>query len=186
MRRLVFVITAALWLPACGTERPPTPNPLAVKEPKGLIRATEPRTGLSIEVPGNWRRDFRSPPGMFRIASGAAQVSGWAYRRSEPLPAGDEDLEAAKDALVEESKRRNATLRVESTRISTVAGAPAVELVGVQTVEGQVMRTRSVHFYRGGTEYVVEALAPPRAFAKADHGVLRPLLASLRFGEAEG
>ena len=179
-RPLLFLLALAA-LSGCGTERPATPQPSAVKEPAGKLRATEPRTGISIEVPRNWQRDFRASPGMFRIFSGAAEVSGWAYKRAEPLPADDAALDAAREALVAESKRRNPSLKVDSARPREVAGARGIEITGSQTIEGRRIRTHSVHFYRDGTEFVIEALAPAEAFGKADRGVLEPLLRSLRF-----
>ena len=183
MRAALLLLPIALVLPACGTERVEPADPLAVKDPKGPIRATEPRTGISVEVPRNWQRDFRVSPGMFRIVSGAAQVSGWAYKRTEPLPADDAALERAREDLVEEAKRRNPTLKLTATRLREVAGAPGIELVGAQTIEGAQIRTRSVHFFRDGTEFVIEALGPPEVFGKADRAVLEPLLNSLRFGK---
>ena len=60
-----------------------------------------------------------------------------------------------------------------------VAGAPAIELVGEQSIEKRLLRTRSVHVFRAGTEYVIEALAPPASFGRVDAQVLGPLLDSL-------
>ena len=184
--RAALALAAACCLTACGTDRVEPVDPLAVKEPRNWLRATEQRTGISIEVPRTWQRDFRPSPGLFRIVSGSAQVSGWAYERTEPLPAGDAALDAAEDALVAEAKRRNPTLQVESVRRREVAGAPGIEVLGTQTIEGAKIRTRSVHFFHDGTEFVIEALGPPGVFAKADRGVLERLLGSLRFGEPQG
>jgi hypothetical protein len=121
---------------------------------------------------------------MFRFSSGAGEVSGWAYQRTEPLPADDAALVAAKDALVAEASKRNGTLKVERSGTRKVAGAPAVEIVGTQTINGRPVRSHSVHFFRDGYEYVVEALAPEEEFPVADKGVLEPLLRTLRFKDA--
>ena len=181
-----LLAASCLLLAGCGTERAQPADPLAVKEPGDRVRATEPRTGLSIEVPSNWQRDFRALPGIFRIFSGAAQVSGWAYERTEALPGDGAELAAAEEALVAESKRRNATLEVDRSRTFEVAGAPAIEITGTQTIDGSPIRTRSVHFFRDGYEYVIEALSPPAAFGRTDRGVLQPLLESVRFGSPAG
>lgn len=184
MRAAVSLVVLACGLAGCGTERVQPVDPLAVKEPKDWLRATEQRTGISIEVPRSWQRDFRPSPGLFRIVSGAAQVSGWAYDRTEPLPEDDAAIAEAQDALVEEAKRRNPTLKVDSVRPRDVAGAPGIELVGSQRIEGAIIRTRSVHFFHDGKEFVIEALGPPEVFPKADRIVLERLLGSLRFVEA--
>ena len=183
MRAALSALLLGCCLAACGTDRVEPVDPLAVKEPRDWLRATEQRTGISIEVPRTWQRDFRESPGLFRIVSGAAQVSGWAYERTEPLPEDDEALAAARDALVEEAKRRNPSLEVESVRTREVAGAPGVEVLGTQEIEGTRIRTRSVHFFHEGREFVIEALGPPDVFPEADRIVLERLLASLRFVE---
>jgi hypothetical protein len=117
---------------------------------------------------------------MFRIASGQADVSGWAYPRTEKLPATHAELEAARDALVAHAKTRNGTFKLDSSRITKVQGWPAIDLLGTQEILGRMVRTRSVHIYRAG-EYVIEALAPPAQFDTTNRKVLEPLLRSLRF-----
>jgi len=186
VRAAFTAVSLACVLAACGTERVKPADPLAVREPGQWLRATEARTGLSIEVPRTWQRDYRESPGLFRLVSGAAQVSAWAYKRTEPLPADDASLAAARDALVAEAKRRNPTLTVDAVRTREVGGAPGIEIVGSQEIEGTLVRTRSVHFFRDGAEFVIEALAPRRAFAKADRIVLERILDSLRFEEPGG
>ena len=175
------LILCVVALGGCGADRVVPADPVAVRDPRNFARATEPRTGLSVRVPTNWHRDFRASPGLFLVSSGAAQVSGWAYDRAEPLPEDAAALAAAQDALVAEAKRRNPTLSVEAVRRRDVAGAPGIEIVGAQTIEGNRIRTRSVHFFHDGREFVIEALGPAGAFEKADRGVLTPLLRSLRF-----
>lgn len=122
---------------------------------------------------------------MFRLASGQADVSGWAYPRAEKLPSTKAELEAARDALVAHAKTRNATFRLESSQITKVKGWPAVDLRGTQQILGRTIETRSVHIYRAG-EYVIEALAPPGQFGVTNDKVLEPLLRSLRFRPLPG
>ena len=184
MRAALSLISLTCCLAACGSERVEPVDPLAVKEPRDWLRATEQRTGISIEVPRSWQRDFRPSPGLFRIVSGAAQVSGWAYDRTEPVPQDAAAVAEVQDALVAEAKKRNPTLKVDSVRPRAVAGAPGVELLGSQRIEGALIRTRSVHFFHDGREFVIEALGPPDVFPKADRIVLDRLLGSLRFLEA--
>lgn len=140
----------------------------------------DPRTGLRFKAPRNWVKRIRTNPGIFRIASGQADVSGWAYPRAEKLPSTHAELEAARAALVAHAKTRNATFKLESSRITKLQRWPAIELLGTQKILGRTIRTRSVHIYRAG-EYVIEALAPPSQFDVTNHKVLEPLLRSLEF-----
>jgi hypothetical protein len=153
---------------------------VALREPGRPVVRVDPRTGLRFQAPRNWVKRIRTNPGMFRVASGQADVSGWAYPRTERLPRTRAELAAARDALVAHARSRNPSFRLESARITKVRGWPAVELRGTQAIEGRTIRTRSVHIYRAG-EYVIEALAPPAQFDVADRKVLQPLLESLEF-----
>lgn len=141
----------------------------------------DPRSGIRFQAPVNWVKRIRANPGIFRVASGAADVSGWAYPRNERLPRTRAELETARDALVAEARRRNRTFRLSSSAITRVKGAPAIELRGTQKILGRRIQSRSVHVYRVPGEYVFEALAPPSSFKVADDKVLAPLLRSLQF-----
>jgi hypothetical protein len=151
-----------------------------VREPARTTTLRDPRTGLRFQAPVNWVKRIRSNPGVFRIASGAADVSGWAYPRTEKLPQTRTELATARDALVAEAKKRNASFRLSSSAITRLKGSPAIELRGTQQILGQRIETHSVHVFRDG-EYVFEALAPAASFPVADRQVLAPLLRSLEF-----
>jgi hypothetical protein len=164
----------------CGTQPLPTPDPQRVREPARSVTLRDPRTGLRFAAPVNWVKRIRTNPGIFRIASGAADVSGWAYPRAEKVPRAKAELETARDALVAEAKKRNASFHLSSSAITKIKGWPAIELRGTQQILGRPIQTHSVHVYRAG-EYVFEALAPPSSFKVADQKVLAPLLRSLQF-----
>ena len=141
----------------------------------------DPRSGIRFQAPINWVKRIRTNPGIFRIASGAADVSGWAYPRYEKLPQSKAELETARDALVTEAKKRNASFQLSSSEVTQVQGSPAIELRGTQKILGREVQTRSVHVYRTPGEYVFEALAPASSFNVADRQVLTPLLRTLKF-----
>ena len=167
-------------LAACGTRPLPPPDPLQTREPGRTVELKDPRTGLRFEAPRNWVKRIRQNPGIFRIASGGADVSGWAYPRTEKLPATPAELAAARDALVAQAKQRNPSFNLTSSAITTVKGYPAIELRGTQEILGNTVTTHSVHVFRAG-EYVFEALAPAKDFELTDKRVLEPLLRSLKF-----
>ncbi len=135
---------------------------------------------MCFEAPLNWVKRIRTNPGIFRVASGSADVSGWAYPRYQRLPRTRAELATARDALVRLAKLRNPTFRLTASALTNLQGWPAIELRGTQKILGRVIETHSVHVFRGG-EYVFEALAPAEEFAVADQQVFAPLLRSLRF-----
>src|SRR4051794_18949822 len=167
MRRLI-AIAVALTASGCGTQPLHAPDPQQVREPGRPVQLHDPRTGLRFSAPLNWVKRIRTNPGIFRIASGAADVSGWAYPRSERLPRTRAELAIARDALVAEAKKRNGTFRLASSKITKVHDLPAIELRGTQTILGRSIQTHSIHVYRAPGEYVFEALAPASTFTIAD------------------
>ena len=164
----------------CGTQPLPAPDPQQVRQPGRAVQLHDPRTGLRFSAPLNWVKRIRTNPGIFRIASGSADVSGWAYPRFQKLPQTRSELETARDALVRQAQQRNPTFKLTSSAITKVKGWPAIELRGSQQILGKPIETHSVHVFRAG-EYVFEALAPRDVFPIADRKVLAPLLQSLRF-----
>lgn len=171
-------------LAGCGTKPLAAPDPLRVREPGRSVTLHDPRTGLRFSAPVNWVKRIRTNPGVFRIASGAADVSGWAYPRSEKLPRTGSELRTARDALIAEAKKRSASFKLTSSAITKVQGAPAIELRGTQQILGRRIETHSIHVYRVPGEYVFEALAPASSFAIADQEVLAPLIRSLKWRTA--
>jgi hypothetical protein len=143
----------------------------------------DPRTKLRFATPVNWTKRIRPIPGVVRLTSGDAEVSGWAYPRSERLPSTTAELTAARDALVRLAVQRNPSFKLSASEITRVHGAPAVSVRGSQRILGRDITTHSVHIYRGFGEFVFEALAPADHFAIADQQVLEPLLASLDFSQ---
>jgi len=155
-----------------------------VREPGRTTELRDPRTRLRFVAPVDWTRHIRANPGIVRISSGDAEVSGWAYPRVQKLPATPAQLAAARDALIALAQQRNPTFKLASSSVTTIKGSPAIELRGTQQILGKPIETRSVHIYRGFGEYVFEALAPARDFPLTDTKVLKPLLKSLDFSQA--
>jgi hypothetical protein len=181
-RPLAYLAPAvsALALAACGTERSEPADPTEVESPAGRIELRFPRSGIAFQGPANWRRTAEAPPGVVRISSGPAVVAVWAYERQEPLPRGRRELTDARVRLSREAGERSETWRERAASLTRVDGAPAIEVTGLQTISRQRLRTRSIHMFRRRTEYVIDALVPPRDYAMVERGVLDPLLESLR------
>jgi hypothetical protein len=180
-RSLAAILAAACAALAagCGAERAEPVAPGAVAEPAGE-RALEFRAaGMRLRAPANWRIERRQAPAVFTLRSGTALVSGFAYRREEPLPRSGAELDAAERRLVAQVRERDPAVRGLVAKAARVDGALAIELRAEQTISRRRLRTRSLHVFRGEAEYVVEALAAPDDFALVDERVLDPLLDSL-------
>ena len=178
MRRLLILL-AALSLVGCGTQREAS-DLLTPRSPARLTFQAFVPAGVGLFSPVNWRREVRPPPGIFEISSGAAVMAGWAYERSEPLPRTGSELARARERLLEEVLRRDPMFELRSVRTQRVAGAPAIEIAGEQTVLRRRLRVRSVHVFKGRVEYVMEALAPPADFERVDREAFAPLLRTLQ------
>jgi hypothetical protein len=183
LRAALPLFACVALLAACGEEPDDPPRVFKVKAPQGQKRADFPRVGMAFQHPENWRLRRRDAPGVFELVSGQAIVAGWGYPREEPLPETDAELEAAMDRLVEAIKIRDPDYRLRSAALTEVAGAPAIDVEGEQTLSRRDLRTRSVHIFLGETEYVIEAIAPPRDYGLVERRVMQPLLDSL---ELEG
>jgi hypothetical protein len=180
LRPPALIAACALAASGCGNERSKPTDIFTPLSPSGTREVRFQAVGMSFAAPANWELDRRSRPAVFVLASGRAVVSGWAYRRREPLPRGGRELDQASERLVREARERDPGFALAKRRTLRVDGAPAIELVGEQSIRSRRLVTRSVHVFRGRTEYVLEALAPPKDFARVDSGVMRPLLGSLR------
>ena len=183
MRLALLLVAGAVLLAACGKEQEPAPRVFEVKPPRGERITEFPQAGMTITRPRNWSLRRREEPGVFELLSGEAIVTGWAYLREEPLPETAEQLEAAKDRLIEEIEERDPEFELRSAVTGEVAGSSAIEVEGEQVVSKRRLATRSVHIFEGKVEYVVEAIAPPDDYALVERRVLEPLLRSL---ELEG
>jgi len=178
-RAALLLLVCLPLLAACGEEPDDPPAVFKVKAPRGEKVEEFPEAGMTLTRPKNWRLRRRDAPGVFELASGEAIVAGWAYRRDEPLPDTDADMEAAKDRLVDAIHERDSDYRVRSAVITEIAGTRAIDVEGEQVLSRRALRTRSVHLFLGDVEYVVEAIGPPADFALVEERVMTPLLDSL-------
>ncbi len=188
MRRLatVFALLLACLAPAgCGNQRNEDIS-LAAEPSRQTAKHDYPEAGLSFELPRNVSMRSTDPPGVFRGDFGGAVVSGFAYRRKEPLPRDDEELRSARRRLERAAEERDPSFELRESKITEVSGSRAVELVGDQTISSGKLRIRSLHLYEGQAEYVIELLAPREDFARLDRALFPVLRQSLMVsGEVE-
>ena len=172
-----------MLLAACGEEPDEPPSVFKVKTPHGSRSAEFLEDGMTFTRPRNWTIRGRESPAVFELLSGEAIVAGWAYQREEPLPETDAELEGAMNRLRDAIHDRDPDYRIESAAIRELANAPAIDITGEQVLSRRMLRTRSVHLFKGDVEYVIEAIAPPADYDLVERRVMTPLLDSL---ELEG
>ena len=181
MRRTPIAIAATVVLAGCGNDRTAPPNIGAIPAPKAFRDAKFAQSGVFFRAPTNWRLiPGNEPQEVATVAMGDAQIAVWRYPRTEPLPESLDQLGAARDALVAQVKRRDATFKLTSSRLVLKPGLRAVELVGSGTNQGRRRRVRSLHAYGDGAEVIVDAFAPPRVFSRVDRETFARVARSLK------
>jgi hypothetical protein len=177
MRRHASIALTAVALAAlsgCGSDAPDTTTTRAAEA------GQFPKQGVAFTPPSDWSVDGGTGHLVATAQAGQATVAVWRYPRGEKLPKSKVELQAARDALVKASKKRDVTFEQIKTAATTVAGQPAVQIRAREHIAGQPRTVRSTHIYAHGAEYVVDAYADADSFRAIDAQVFRPLLRTLR------
>ncbi|MDQ3644851.1 MAG: hypothetical protein M3356_05000 [Actinomycetota bacterium] len=177
-RSLVSLVLVAILLAGCGNERSAA-RKLDARPTDATNSLDYPAVGLSLELPEGFTVERAKRPGVFRAASGSAALSAFAYNRREELPGNQRELEEALERLEKAAKERSSSFELSESRTLEVSGARAIELLGRQTISKSVLRTRSLHIFKGEAEYVIELLAPPEDFDRLDERVSELIRSSL-------
>lgn len=176
LRALTVVAVSALTfsVAACGSDS--SDNTAA---PSAADSGAFPKQGVSFTPPSDWSVNEGKGHLVATAQAGSATVAVWRYPRSETLPASKLQLQAARDALLGLSKKRDATFEQIKTAATTIARQPAVQIRAREHIAGQPRTVRSTHIYAHGAEYVIDAYADADSFRAVDAKVFRPLLRSL-------
>jgi hypothetical protein len=173
-----FVLTAAalaaLATAGCGGDSS-TPTTTTPAQATGDF----PTQGVSFTPPADWSVAAGKGHLVATAQAGQATVAVWRYARDEKLPKSKLELQAARDALVKASGKRDVTFEKIKTAATTIAGEPAVQIRAREHIAGQPRTVRSTHIYAHGAEYVIDAYADADSFRQVDADVFRPLLRSL-------
>jgi hypothetical protein len=173
-----LVVLAVAALAACGND--PAKPDSSVLVPSTRAREFKASSaGLTVSLPTNLAQQELDSPGLFFASLGRTVVSAYAYRRGEQLPRNKKELAAAQKRLVASTKKRDTTYKLVSAKATRVAKAPAIVLVGDQTIAGERIRIRSIHVYKGTIEYVIEVFAPATEFKTRDAAITPQLLRTL-------
>lgn len=174
---LTAAAIAALAAAGCGSDSSKTTTTSAAAS------GSFPKQGIAFTPPADWSVDQGSGHLVATAQAGQATVAVWRYPRGEKLPTTKLQLQAARDALVKASHKRDVTFEQIKTAATTIAGEPAVQIRARQHIAGQPRTVRSTHIYADGAEIVVDAYADADSFRKVDADVFRPLLRSLHVSQ---
>jgi hypothetical protein len=184
MRRSApLALTAAALVAAlagCGGSSGDDSAPTAAK-----VTGAFPKAGISFTPPADWNVDAGSGHLVATAQAGQATVAIWRYPRTETLPDSKLELQAARDALVDASAKRDASFEKIKTAATEIAGEPAVQIRAREHIAGQPRTVRSTHIYAHGAEYVIDAYADADSFRSVDAQVFRPLLRSVHVSSPE-
>jgi hypothetical protein len=177
---LLAAVLLACLIAGCGAERASAPSDLL---PAGapLAKHEFAQVGMTISLPSAMTvQEKRPAPSVFRATYADWYMAAFAYPRREQIPRKRGEVAAARRRLVRQVRKRDSHFKVARSRTTKLSGAPAVELIGDQTLSGARLRTRSLHVYKGKGEYVLELVAPVGLFAELDERVFDPVVTSLR------
>jgi hypothetical protein len=164
----------------CGNEPDKPPVVTTPKDAFGWVDYGAPGQGVTFQRPSAWRITPGDAPLLATMSSGLATISVWRYPRNESLPATEEELTVAKDALVAAATARDPSFKVIKAKGTRAAHHPAVVIIGDETVAGQPRRVRSTHIYAASSEVVVDAFAPADQYPKVEEGIIVPLVRTFK------
>jgi hypothetical protein len=180
--RWLLLVCGCSVLAGCGNARTAPPDLSRALPPGGFARQAFPAAGVRLRAPTDWQVQPGNPPLVVSVRSGLAAVAVWRYPRTQALPATSAQLGTALRRLVAMVRSRDATFLLGSAAVVTVGHRRAIQLRGLETIDGQRREVRSTHLYAYGSEVVVDAFAPPPEFRTVDKRVFHPLLRGLRLG----
>jgi hypothetical protein len=180
---LFVAVAVAVVAGGCGSSKSKPPQVTQIRPPTGTVAVAVPEAGVKFKAPDGWRRQKGKAPLVYAVQTGQATLALWRYPRTEQLPTTHKALQAAKDALISQIRKRDRTFKVTEAKLLHVGPKRAVQVLGVGAIAGNRRTIRSTHIYTERAEFVVDAYAPPTVFDRVDHQVFAPLLDSLEIAK---
>jgi hypothetical protein len=184
--RLLLLLGTCLAIAGCGNSRTVPPDLSTPAIPDGFTHVAYPAAGLRFNAPRDWRVIVGTAPQVAVLQSGLASVAVWRYPRDGVLPHTRKQLKAALGALVALIRTRDSTFALGSGNVVAVAHHGAIQIRGLETIDGLRREVRSTHLFVNRSEVVIDAFAPPGMFLSVDTHVFHPVLRSLRIEPVVG
>jgi len=179
---LLVIAATALLAAGCGNERGTPPDLDQLGKP-GATEEFESPGALSFRHPRTWIALGANPPQYASLSSGGALVAIYAYPRTD-LGTDPASVEASRRRLIQSLHERDPGFLIERTELTTLDAAPAVEIRGRGTIAGHPVETRTIHVYKPGVEWVIDAYARPRQFDEANRVAFGLLLATIDLSDS--
>ena len=183
VRRTTIALAVLGALAGCGSDKSKPPDATQVRPSGGNVAVKVPEAGVSFNAPAAWRRQKGKAPLVYAVQTGQATLALWRYPRTEQLPVTHKALQAAKEALVAQIRKRDPTFKVTKAKLLHVGPKRAVQVLGTGAIAGNRRTIRSTHIYTEKAEFVVDAYAPPTVFDRVDTQVFAPVLDSLQIAK---
>jgi hypothetical protein len=183
---MLMLLCACTVLVGCGNSRTRPPDLSIPATPDGFSHTSYPAAGLRFNAPRDWRNIPGNSPQVVILQSGLATVAVWRYPRDGPLPHSRASLKTALHSLLAQVATRDPTFRRQGAAVVDVADHGAIQIRGLETIDGLRREVRSTHLFVNRSEVVIDAFAPPNQFTRVDTQVFHPLLRSLRVERVVG
>jgi hypothetical protein len=183
---MLMLLCVCTVLAGCGNARTSPPDLSTPATPDGFSHTAYPAAGLRFNAPRDWRSIPGSSPQVVILQSGLATVAVWRYPRDGTLPHTRASLKTALHALLAQVATRDPTFRRAGAAVVDVAHHGAIQIRGLETIDGLRREVRSTHLFVNRSEVVIDAFAPPDQFTRVDTQVFHPLLRSLRVEPVAG
>ena len=182
---LVLLVSPAALLAGCGNSRTPLPSAQEVAAASSGFRELHyPTAGITLRAPTGWNAVTGTAPLIATITSGNSVVAVWRFPIEVRPPSGGRALRGAERRLIAKARERDPGIALIRSRVTRLAGAPAVELDAIEQIGGQQRRVRSTHVFERRAEIVLDEYAPPNRFHSIDHTVFSPVRRSLSVSPA--
>ena len=175
------IATAAVAVAGCGEDDPA--EGLTAIGGGSLTEFRSSNDEVILEHPREWVARNGQSPMVAQVATGGAQVSIFAYPRTDN-PETEAEVEEARGKLIRSLGERAPGFLVIRTEIGEVDGSPSVEIRGRGLVAGKPVESRSVHVYKDEVEWVVDAFARPSQFERANEVGFGPMIGSLELSDS--
>jgi hypothetical protein len=183
---LALLCVCAVVIAGCGDSPAKPPDLSTPATPDGFAHIAFPADGLRFNAPRDWRVIPANSPQVVVLQSGLASIAVWRYRRDGALPHSRPALKVALHSLVTLVGTRDPTFRRLGAAVIDVAHHAAIQVRGLETIDGLRREVRSTHLFVNRSEVVIDAFAPPAVFAQVDSHVFHPVLRSLRINQIAG
>ena len=151
---LALLCVASLVIAGCGDSPAKPPDLSTPAMPDGFMHAVYPADGLRFSVPRDWRVIPGTSPQVAILQSGLATVAVWRYRRDGRLPRSRAALTLALHSLVALIGSRDPTFRRLGAAVVAVAHHAAIQVRGLETIDGLRREVRSTHLFVNRSEVV--------------------------------